>query len=467
MELTDLSIEEASEQLSQRKISSVELTQAHLKRIEVIDPSLNSFITITSEAALQAARDAESALLRQEQHAALLGIPMALKDLFETEGIPTTAGSLFFENYIPESDCAVVRRLKDRGVVLLGKLNMHEIALGVTTENPHFGDCSNPWNTAHISGGSSGGSGAALAGGLCMGSLGTDTGGSIRIPASLCGIVGLKPTYGRVSLRGVIPLSWNLDHAGPMARRVYDVALLLQAIAGHDPEDPYSPNVPTVDYLSRLGDGVHKWRIALAEDEFFSDAQIVDAEVQEALNQAATVFEQLGAEVKRAAFPGAGEAAAANGLITPADAAAFHRERLQEHPEYFGKDVLTRLQMGAAYTSTEYILARRTQMALKRQFEAFFGDFDILITPATPITAPRRGSANAVERAKLLTRFTAPFNLTGLPAISLPCGFSADGLPIGMQIVARPWAEAQLLRAASAYERATEWHLRKPGLLPS
>jgi aspartyl-tRNA(Asn)/glutamyl-tRNA(Gln) amidotransferase subunit A len=467
MELTQLSIEEANKLLSQRKISPVELTQAHLRRIQEIDPSLNSFITITPEAALQAARDAENAFLREEPRGFLAGIPIALKDLFETEGIRTTAGSLFFDTYIPHADAVVVRKLKDQGIVLLGKLNMHEIALGVTNENPHYGDCCNPWNTAHISGGSSGGSAAALAGGLCQGALGTDTGGSIRIPASLCGIVGLKPTHGRVSLRGVIPLSWNLDHAGPMARNVYDVALLLQAIAGHDPADPYSPNVTTVDYLTRLGDGVHKWRIALAEDEFYNDPQINDPEVQDAVHKAANVFIQLGADVERVAFPEAQQAAAANGLMTTSDGAAFHRERLQEHPERFGKDVLTRLQMGAAYTSTEYILARHTQTTLSRQFDHFFSDFDILLTPTTPITAPRRGSANAVERAKLLTRFTAAFNLTGLPAISLPCGFSADGLPIGLQIIARRWAEAQLLRAAFAYEQATEWHLRNPDLSAS
>jgi aspartyl-tRNA(Asn)/glutamyl-tRNA(Gln) amidotransferase subunit A len=466
MELTALSIEEASELLSLREISPVELTQAHLERIQEIDPYLNSYLTITPEAARQAAQDVENNF-HQEQRGFLAGIPVALKDLFETEGIRTTAGSLFFESYVPEADAAVVRKLKDKGIVLLGKLNMHEIALGVTNENPHYGDCCNPWNTAHISGGSSGGSAVALAGELCMGALGTDTGGSIRIPASLCGIVGLKPTSGRVSLRGVIPLSWNLDHAGPMARRVSDAALLLQAIAGHDPQDPYSPNVPTVDYLSRLREGVHKWRIALAEDEFFNDPQIIDPEVHDAVNKAASVFVQLGADVEQVAFPGAHQAAAANGLMTTSDAAAFHRERLQEHPENFGTDVLSRLRMGAAYTSAEYILARRAQTALVRQFDHFFGDYDILLTPTTPITAPRRGSADAVERAKLLTRFTAPFNLTGLPAISLACGFSADGLPIGLQMVARHWAEAQLLRAAFAYEQATEWHQRKPNSLPS
>lgn len=467
IDFTALSIEEARELLSQRKLSPLELAQAHLDRIDEIDPSLNSYITLTPEAALQAARAAENTLQHEERHSPLKGIPLALKDLFETAGVCTTAGSLFFQDNIPDEDAVVVRKIKDQGGVLLGKLNMHEIALGVTNENPHYGDCNNPWNTAHISGGSSGGSAAALAGGLCMGALGSDTGGSIRIPASLCGIVGLKPTYGRISLRGVIPLSWNLDHVGPMARSVYDVTFLLQAIAGHDPGDPYSPNVPTVNYLSRLKDGLHKWRVGVAEDKFFTKPDIVDSEVLNAINAAASVFEQLGADVERVPFPGAREAASANGIMTTSDAAAYHRERLQDRPESFGKDVLARLRTGAAYTSTEYILARRTQTILTQQFEDFFNDYDLLLTPTTPITAPLRGSADAVERAKLLTRFTAPFNLTRLPSISLPCGFDSQGLPIGLQIVTRPWGEAPLLRAAYAYEQATEWHLRKPDLYPS
>lgn len=467
MDLSTLSIEEAHELLKQRKLSPLELAQAHLDCIDEINPSLNCYITLTPEAALQAARDTEDSLQNDERHALLKGIPLALKDLFDVAGVRTTAGSLFFQDNIPAEDAVVVGQIKDQGGVLLGKLNMHEIALGVTNENPHYGDCNNPWNTTHISGGSSGGSAAALAGGLCMGALGSDTGGSIRIPASLCGVVGLKPTYGRVSLRGVIPLSWNLDHAGPMARSVYDVAVLLQAIAGHDPGDPYSPNVPTVNYLSRLRDGLHGWRVGLAEDEFFTKPEIVNSEVVKAINAAANVFEQLGAEVERVHFPGAYEAAAANGLMTTSDAAAYHQERLQQRPEGFGEDVLARLRTGAAYTSTEYILARRTQTTLTWQFEDFFNDFDLLLTPTTPITAPLRGSADAVERAKLLTRFTAPFNLTGLPAISLPCGFDAAGLPIGLQIVTRPWGEAPLLRAAYAYEQATEWHLRRPELPPS
>ena len=461
MELTQLTLFEASELLHQRQISPVELTRACLERIEQLDSRLHSFITLTAITALQQARQAE-ADIREGKAGVLSGIPLAYKDIFETARVRTTAGSKIFSTHIPERDCAVVEKLTSSGAVMLGKLNMHEIALGVTSENPHYGDCRNPWNELHISGGSSGGSAVALAAGLCFGALGTDTGGSIRIPSSLCGVVGLKPTRGRVSLRGVIPLSWSLDHVGPMARRVQDVAFLYDAIAGYDPGDPFSVNVPVSDVLAHLTDGVQGWRVALARDEYFED---VDIEVLEAVQQAAIQFEGLGAHVTEVPFPGANEAAQLNALITQSEAAAFHSDRLASQPEDFGPDVLKRLQTGAAFTAFENILARGAQPVLRRQFERFFENYDILLLPTTPISAPLRGG-DAVARARLLTKFTAPFNLTGLPALSLPCGFSREGLPIGLQIVSRPWAEAEVLRAGQAYEQATEWHLSQPALLP-
>jgi aspartyl-tRNA(Asn)/glutamyl-tRNA(Gln) amidotransferase subunit A len=389
----------------------------------------------------------------------LHGIPLALKDLYETRGVRTTAGSSFFADNVPSANAVIVQRLEAAGMVLLGKLNMHEIALGVTNNNPHFGACHNPWSLDCTPGGSSGGSAAALAAGLCPGSLGSDTGGSIRIPAALCGVVGLKPTYGRASLRGVIPLSWSLDHPGPMARRVKDAAILLQAIAGFDSLDPASVDVPVPDYLAEIDGGVRGWRIALANDAFLTRA---DPEVLEMVHTAAQIFRGLGAEVIPTGLPNGRDAALNNGLIVTSEAAAFHRERLEKSPEGFGEDVRQRLQIGAAYTSTEYILARRTQAELRRLFELFFDEYDILLTPTTPIPAPPLDGPNAIEQARTLTRFTAPFNLTGLPALSLPCGFTRDGLPIGLQIVARPWAEAALLRAGQAYEAATGWHLRRP-----
>jgi aspartyl-tRNA(Asn)/glutamyl-tRNA(Gln) amidotransferase subunit A len=459
MFLTELTLSEAAELIARREISPVELTQAHIERILRVDPYVNSFITLMDEYALKQARQAEEALRDGESLSPLHGIPVALKDLFETQGVRTTAGSKVLADYLPDEDAVVVRNLHAAGAVVLGKLNMHEIALGVTNVNPHFGACHNPWNLERISGGSSGGSAAALAAGLCLGALGSDTGGSIRIPSSLCGVVGLKPTYGRVSLRGVIPLSWNLDHVGPMARRVRDIALILGIIAGYDPGDPYSVNVPVPDYLTHLGEGVQRWRIALASDEFFARA---DGEVRDAVAEAARVFERLGAHVNEVEVPDGREAARANGLMTPADAAAFHHEHLLSRPQDFGADVLQRLKTGAAYTSTEYILARRTQTLMKHQFVKFFESCDILLAPATPVAAPPIEGPDAVEQARLLTRFTAPFNLTGLPALSLPCGFTAGGLPVGLQIISRPWAEDTVLRAAYAFEQATDWHLRNP-----
>ena len=460
MHLTDLTIGEAAEEIASHRISPVELTQACLERIERLDPLLNSFITVTPEAALDAARHAEVEIQHSGARSRLHGIPLALKDLYETRGVRTTAGSLFFKDYVPDEDAVAVQKLTAAGVVLLGKLNMHEIALGVTSTNPHFGPCRNPWNPSLVCGGSSGGSGAALAGRLCLGSLGTDTGGSIRIPSSLCGVVGLKPTYGRISTRGVIPLSWNLDHAGPMARSVRDVALLLQVIAGYDPLDAGSVDVPTDDYLEQIESGVSGWRVALASDVFFTE--LTDPNVWKAVQDAALVFRELGAVVEEVSFPEARRAALANGLMTTSDGAAFHRERLQSQAECFGEDILQRLQTGAAYTSTDYSLARQTQVELRRQFTGFFEKYDILLTPTTPVAAPAIEGPNAVEQARLLTRFTAPFNLTGLPALSLPCGFTPARLPIGLQIISRPWAEATVLRAGYAYEQASGWFRRQP-----
>jgi aspartyl-tRNA(Asn)/glutamyl-tRNA(Gln) amidotransferase subunit A len=360
---------------------------------------------------------------------------------------------------VPDADARAVSLLYQAGAILLGKLNMHEWALGVTNVNPHYGPSRNPWDTARITGGSSGGAAAALAAGLCMGALGSDTGGSIRIPASLCGIVGFKPTFGRVSLQGVVPLSWNLDHAGPMARTVTDTALLLQAIAGYDPDDPVSAAVPVDDLLANIDAGVAGWRIALADDAHFGNA---DADVLAAVHRAVAVFEALGAHIDRIDLGRGQEAAQMNALMTTSDAAAFHRDRLHNNPEKFGADVLARMERGAMFTSTEYILARRFQSEWRRQLERIFERFDLLLTPTTPITAPVIEGLDAIEAARQLTRCTAPFNLAGLPALSLPCGMSAAGLPIGLHIIAAPWNEARVLRAGRAFERATPWHRQTP-----
>jgi aspartyl-tRNA(Asn)/glutamyl-tRNA(Gln) amidotransferase subunit A len=459
-DLTGLSIFEAAELLRSRALSPVELAQAHLARIDALDGRLNCYITRTGEQALAEARAAEAEIGRGAYRGPLHGIPLALKDLYSTRGVRTTAGSSFLADHVPDEDAVATARLAEAGAVLLGKLNMHEWALGLTNDNPHYGPARNPWDTRRVPGGSSGGSGAALAAGLCVGSLGSDTGGSIRVPAALCGIVGLKPTFGRVSARGVVPLSWNLDHCGPMARRIRDAALLLQAIAGYDPEDPYSVDVPTDDYLAGIDQGAAGLRVALVRGAYVDAAE---PEVLAAVRAAAEVLAGLGAHVAELELDDALDAARMNALMTTSDAAAYHRDRLRDAPERFGDDVRTRMQMGAAFTSTEYILARRTQTLWKRRLDQLFARFDLLLLPTTPMVAPKIGG-DALEAAKNLTRFTAPFNLAHLPALSLPCGFGAEGLPIGLQLVARPWAEALLLRAGQAYEQATEWHARRPAL---
>ncbi len=454
MEPLNFTLSTAREAISRGEITPETLQKSCLERIEQLNPKINAFLTVLPPS--------QGKVLYQG-NASLYGLPVAVKDLYETAGVRTTAGSRFFADFVPETDAEAVRRLKEAGAVILGKTNTHEIALGVTNINPHFGNCLNPWDTQRVTGGSSGGSAAAVASGMVLAALGTDTGGSIRIPASLCGVTGLKPTYGRVSLRGVFPLSWNLDHAGPLTRSARDAALMLQVLAGYDPLDPGSINAPVDDYLRDIDAGVQGWKIALAVGEFIEAAE---AEVLAALQEAAQVFRAQGAEVVEVEVEWLREAALANSLMTQADGAAFHRERLREHPDWFGEDVRTRLEMGAAYSSGEYALARRTQSIVRRKAEAFFEEYDLLLLPSTPIPAPRIEGSDALEQARRLTRFTAPFNLAGLPAISVPDGFSSEGLPLGLQIAGPHWGEARVLRAAQAYEEATRWGKQRilPGL---
>lgn len=459
-----LTLSTALEYLRHHIFSPLELTEACLRRIERLNPEINAFITPTPGIAVQAAMQAGALLESQASNLnelALLGIPLAIKDLFDVVGVRTTAGSKFFGNSIPGQDAPAVLKLKLSGAVILGKANTHELALGVTGVNPHFGAVKNPWDPSRISGGSSSGSAAAVASGMCLGAIGTDTGGSIRIPASLCGVVGLKPTYGRVSTRGVFPLSWNLDHVGPLARTVRDVALILSVLAGYDSHDPTSQDVPVDDYLAHLEAGVKEWRVAMGAGEYIEASE---AEVLAAVEEAGRTFKGLGAKVEKVDMDLIEEAALANGQMTQADGAAFHRERLASHPESFGADVLLRLRAGAALTSTEYSLARRTQSESRRYFEMLFEKYDLLLLPTTPIFAlPIEGTA-AVEAARRLTRFTAAFNLTGFPALSLPCGFTGAGLPVGLQIVSKHWGEAKVLQAGYTYERVTSWHNYHPDL---
>ncbi|HEY5903568.1 MAG TPA: amidase, partial [Anaerolineales bacterium] len=455
MDTASLTLTQARQLISNGELTPDSLLSACLDQIHRLDPEINAFITVIASGASSGtiAKHIERSEDEQSHHSVeppLSSLPLAVKDLYDTARIRTTAGTRFFADRIPDRDAAAVEKLKTAGALILGKTNTHEIALGVTNINAFTGNCLNPWDTKRITGGSSGGSAAAVATGMVLAALGTDTGGSIRIPASLCGVVGLKPTYGRVSLRGIVPLSWNLDHAGPLAKSACDAALLLQVLAGYDPEDPASVDAPVDDYLAHIDDGVAGWRIALATGEYIEDS---DAEVLSAVHAAADVFHSLGAQVDEVEIPWLREAALANSVMTQADGAAFHRERLREHPDRFGADVRARLETGAAFTSTEYSLARRTQSECRRKAEIFFQEHDVLILPSTPIPAPLIEGTDAIEQARRLTRFTAPFNLTGLPAISLPCGLSSEGLPLGLQIVGAPWRESRVLRAGHAYEQ--------------
>ncbi|MFN8412573.1 MAG: amidase [Anaerolineales bacterium] len=450
MNLASLSLHEQRDLVKSKEVPASDLISACYRQIERLNPLLNAFITVIPM---------EADEFPQAGSLPLLGIPLAVKDLYDTKGIRSTSGSKFFADRIPDEDAFVVQKIKKAGARVIGKTNTHEIALGVTNKNPHFGACKNPWDITRTPGGSSGGSAVAVATGMSMAALGTDTGGSIRIPAALCGVVGLKPTYGRVSLRGILPLSWNLDHAGPITRKVEDAALMLQVMGGYDELDPASIKTLPGDYSSHLMDGMTGRKIALAVGSFIEDC---DPEVLKAVHAAAQVLKEQGAEIIEVNMDFLKEAALANALMTQSDGAAFHRERLKEHPDWFGDDVRQRLQTGAAFTSTEYILARRTQAETYRKMEILFDTYDSLILPTTPITAPVLDGENAVERARVLTRFTSPFNLTGLPALSVPCGFSSENLPIGLQIVSRSWNESGALRVGFAYQRATEWYKKKP-----
>lgn len=465
--LTKLSIIQAVNLLKIGELSPTELINAHIQRIEQLNPKLNCFITFTPDIAIAKAKSIEKRYVDYRKNKSsdslpsLLGIPVAYKDIFETRGIRTTAGSRVFENFIPKKNSTVVSLLEKAGAISLGKLNMHELALGVTNVNPNFGACKNPWKITHISGGSSGGSAAAVAAGLIMGSTGTDTGGSIRIPASLSGVVGLKPTFGRVSLYGVMPLSWSLDHAGPVARQVADTALLLSAIAHYDPQDPFSVPVPADNYFNNLENGISGMHIAIPQDDYLEN---IESDVKSAFNQAVSVFSDLGAVITPIELDFFAEVPENKTTIIVTDAAAIYKDTFNNHPEKFGEDIHNRLQAGFNISGIKYANARHFQTTIRHTLKNKLAAFDALITPTTPVTAPSIKGQNAIEQAYSLTRFTAPFNLSGYPAISLPCGFSTNGLPIGLQIITKPWTEALLLQIAYTYEQETPWHNKHPGI---
>lgn len=463
-ELCGLSIARAAKLLATREISALELTEAYLARIEAVDPQINAYITVTAERAIDDAKRATEEMQAGRTLGKLHGIPVGLKDLYETAGIRTTGGGKFHADYIPDADCTAARKLREAGTILLGKLNTHEYAYGVTTNNPHYGATCNPWNLNHIPGGSSGGSGAAIAAGLATATLGTDTGGSIRMPASVCGVVGLKPTYGRVSKAGVIPLSYLFDHAGPITRTVEDAAIMLAAIAGYDPLDASTTRLPVDDYLSGLRDGVEGLRIGVPRSWFFDHLQ---GGIGAAVEQAIETLKGLGAEIREIEIPGVATGMGAILGVVLAEAQEIHARGLADSPEDFGADVaaiLTSPGPDAAGIMAALRARDVLMVATRRALESV----DLLVTPTTPIAAAAIGQEivtyGGLEEPILMAmiRCTAPFNATGLPAISLPCGFTQAGLPIGLQLAGRPFDEALVLRAAQAYEQATQWHTRIP-----
>jgi aspartyl-tRNA(Asn)/glutamyl-tRNA(Gln) amidotransferase subunit A len=461
-----LSLEEQSALLAKRALSSAELVEHHLERCERLNPKLNAFITLDAAGARAAARSADGELASGRCRGRLHGIPIAHKDLFDTGGVRTTYGSKFFRDHTPTRDAEVVRRLKTNGAVSLGKLNLHEFAAGSTSNNPWYGPARNPWDTARSAGGSSGGSGSAVAARLCAGTTGTDTGGSIRNPAACNGVVGLKPTNGRVSLAGCYPLCASLDTAGPLARTVRDAAILLQAMAGFDPGDPTSVNASVPDYLASVEDGVGGLRLAFCPDLYFSE---IDSAVLAALESAGRVLETLGARLSTVRFPDASTMTETCLALFRGETGALHRARFQAAPGDFGPDVAQLLRERCNLPCDEYVRAVENRLLLRRRFESMMADADALLLPTAPCPAPLidgRCQVNGKDAdfGAIGLPMRMPVNVFGIPSLALPMGYLGT-LPISMQVIGPAWSEALILRIGRAFERATpELRDRAPAL---
>jgi aspartyl-tRNA(Asn)/glutamyl-tRNA(Gln) amidotransferase subunit A len=450
-----------------REVSPVELVEAHLARIERLNPELGAFITITADEALREAREAERELAAGNARGPLHGVPYALKDIFATRGVRTTAGSRALAEWIPDQDATTVRLLRAAGAILLGKVNTHEFAFGVSTGNALARTC-NPWDYGRIPGGSSGGSGASVAAGLIPFSLGSDTAGSIRIPAALCGVVGLKPTYGRVSCHGVIAQSWTADHVGPLARSVGDAAAVLQVIAGFDPLDYSTSRQPVPDFSTGPTRGVEDLRIGVPVE--VRNAPMAD-DVRQAFDRAHEAFTSLGARVIDVSIPSLRGATDVNAAIILPETTVMHEERLDTQPDEYGEDVRDLLYEGLRYSPSDYIRATDARQRLRWEIEgALVDEVDLLLTPGAPIEAPEIGaervSLDGLDRplGTTLIRFLAPFSLTGFPALALPAGLGAHGLPVGIQLIGPAFAERELLAAGAAFERATGWASLHPAI---
>jgi aspartyl-tRNA(Asn)/glutamyl-tRNA(Gln) amidotransferase subunit A len=467
-DVLNLTISEAASQIERRTLSPVELTEAVLRRIAAVDKLLNAYITVCAEQAREVAQATEKMIGAAYHLGPLHGIPIAIKDNIYTRGVRTTAGSKILADFVPAQDATVTARLKRAGAVIIGKTNLHEFAWGGTTDNPHYGTCRNPWNPDRFPAGSSGGSGAAVAARTCLGALGTDTGGSIRLPSSVNGIVGIRPTIGRVSNHNVVPLAWTMDTVSPMTRTVEDCMLMFAVIAGHDPLDDHSAQVPVPDYRGELTRGVGGLRVGLIRD--YSLAHVQPA-VGDTIRAALTTLESLGTHVEEIAMPSIHGNISAQLTIESCEPSTYHQEWLRTRPADYGEDVRTLLELGEMYLATHYLQAQRYRSVLRKDFLEGFKQVDVFVTPTLPFTATPCGATEVViengEREDMLSaimQFTGVPSLAGLPALSIPVGFDVDGLPVGMQVIGRPFDEGTLFRVGHAYQAATSWHTRAPNL---
>lgn len=484
MELPFLTIREVSDSIKKKEISPVEITQEVLKRIEEVDGKINSYVTVLTDDAIQSAKEAEKLLSSGTYLGPLHGVPIGLKDIFCMKGVRTTCGSRILENFISPYDATVTQRLKNAGAVILGKNNMDEFAMGSSTENSYFGPTRNPWDLERVPGGSSGGSAASVTASLCFASMGTDTGGSIRQPAALCGIVGLKPTYGRVSRFGMIAFASSLDQGGPLTKTVEDAALMLNVIAGKDSRDSTSVDSPVPDYTRTINDEIKGIRIGVPKEYFIKG---IDTEIEEAVKRAIALIEDLGGSVEEISLPHTKHAVSAYYLLAPAEASSnlarydgvkyglrvsdtesLMDMYLKTRAEGFGREVKRRIMIGtyalsSGYYDAYYLKAQRVRTLIKKDFDDAFKKVDVIITPTSPEAAFKIGEKTDDPLKMYLSDiFTIPCNLAGLPGISIPCGFTSSGLPIGLQILGKPFDEETLLRAAHNYETHANWREKNP-----
>jgi aspartyl-tRNA(Asn)/glutamyl-tRNA(Gln) amidotransferase subunit A len=468
--LSSLGIVELATLLESKDVSPVDIAEDVLARIQELNGRLNAYVYVEPEVVREQARQAEKEIHRGSYRGPLHGIPVSLKDIFLTAGVPTKAGSKILGDFIPTEDATVVRRLRRAGAIFVGKTNLSEFAYGAETNNPHFGRSLNPWDTHRIPGGSSGGSAVAVAALMCSASLGTDTGGSIRIPSALCGVVGLKPTYGRVSCHGVLPLSSTLDHVGPITRSVLDAAIVLQVIAGYDRLDKFSFRKPVPDYLSEVKQKRKRLRLGLPREYFFDH---LHPEVSSAIRAAFKVFAKLGGCLDEVSLPHVSEAMKLSNNLLHAEATSTHQLAgyFPSRAADYAPDVRQRLEDGARVLATDYLHALQLRNLAREDFDKALTNVDAIVVPTVPIPAPqiseemvRVNSHKETVRAALV-RLNRPANLVGLPAITVPCGMTRARLPIGLQIIGRPFEESAILRIARSYEKATEWHLQRPAAL--